>query len=168
MESSPSTRLEGSARVTYRHWNLDEKREEPIRAWNSYDGVPRSFTQLPAAHDFSLECEVEVDSDRTGSEFRVPAARRCEIAVNAEITVGPRRDRPRDSDSRRSGPLGSIRGVSLEPGQKYKFEFAFVDRRATLAIDGEGSSPTGRPVRRRRSTARSGSRYSSVRAAAAW
>ena len=35
------------------------------------------------------------------------------------------------------GVLGSVRGVSLEPHRTYLLEFAFVDRRVSLAIDGK-------------------------------
>src|SRR5262249_5925987 len=42
-----------SMSMTYRHWNFDSRKEEPIRAWSSYDGVPNSFGELPAVHDFA-------------------------------------------------------------------------------------------------------------------
>ena len=44
--------------VRYRNWHLDDRKENPIRAWNPYDGTPRRG-DLPAAHDFYLTCEVE-------------------------------------------------------------------------------------------------------------
>ena len=30
-------------RVEYLNWNLDERVEEPISTWNSYDGPPKSY-----------------------------------------------------------------------------------------------------------------------------
>ncbi|MBY0458967.1 MAG: S26 family signal peptidase, partial [Gemmataceae bacterium] len=40
--------------VRYRNWNLDDRAEEPIRAWSAYDGLARRRNELPAAHDFYL------------------------------------------------------------------------------------------------------------------
>jgi signal peptidase I len=56
--------------------------------------------------------------------------------------------------------LGSTGGVALEPGRRYRLEFAFIDRRVTLALDGRvvvppadlppaaKREPEPRPVRR--------------------
>jgi signal peptidase I len=41
------------------------------------------------------------------------------------------------------GGLGSVRGNGLEPGKTHRLEFAFVDRRVLLAIDGR---PVFQPV----------------------
>src|SRR5439155_10864118 len=41
------------ARLAYRHWNLDDQKEHPITAWNSYDGPARGTGPPDAAHDFS-------------------------------------------------------------------------------------------------------------------
>jgi signal peptidase I len=132
--------LEGSVGVTYRHWNFDERKEEPVRVWSSYDGLPRSFAQLPAAHDFSLQCEVEVVAASGEASFA------CRLfdgadAVSAEITVGPRPTGRAILTHDGHGPLGSTRGVSLEPKRRYTLEFAFVDRRATVALDGKTILP---------------------------
>ena len=99
--------------VTYRHWNLDERKEEPIRAWNAYDGAPRrSFGPYPAAHDFILTCEVEVTATTT-SEARFA----CRLmdgadAVSAEIAVGPRGTGQAQLVRENHGGLGTARGVS--------------------------------------------------------
>jgi signal peptidase I len=123
------------AGVTYRHWNLDDKREEPVRAWSSYDGQPRSFGQLPTANDFSIECEVEPTAASGGATF---AARLYDgtDAVHVEITVGPKASGLGVLSHDGKGVLATIREVSLEPGSPYRFEFSFVDRRAIVAIDG--------------------------------
>jgi len=50
-------------RVEYRHWNLDENREEPVKSANSYDGGgSRRESNIYPVHDFYLRCEVEVVS----------------------------------------------------------------------------------------------------------
>jgi signal peptidase I len=122
--------------LTYRHWDLDQKREEPVRAWSSYDGTPRSFGNLPTAHDFSIECEVEVTAAAGEGSF---ACRLFDGAdgVNAELTVGPRKTGRVHLSHEGRGGLAAAKGVSLEPGRTYRLEFAFVDRRATLALDGK-------------------------------
>jgi signal peptidase I len=126
------------AGLTYRNWNLDDRQEELIRAWNSYDGVPRHFGQLPAAHDFVLTCEVEVTSAAPGNESSFA----CRLldgadAVSAEIRVGPRTNGQAQLIRENHGGLGTASGVSLEVGRKYKLEFAFVDRRVLFALDGK-------------------------------
>lgn len=125
-----------SAGVRYRHWNLDERREGTIRAWNSYDGMPRAFNQLPPVHDFSMSCEIEVVSAAPEAVFA------CQLSdgadgVQAEITVGSPTSGLVTLTQQGKGVLGSIHHVSLEPKRTYLFEFAFVDRRVSLAIDGK-------------------------------
>jgi signal peptidase I len=126
------------AGVTYRHWNLDERKEEPIRVWNAYDGIPRrSFGVLPAAHDFILTCELEV-STTTTDEARFA----CRLmdgadAISAEFAVGTRATGQVQLVRENHGELGSAAGVALEPGRRYQLEFAFVDRQVLLALDGK-------------------------------
>jgi len=131
---------QASLGLTYRHWNFDDRKEETVRAWSSYDGVPRSFAQLPPVHDFSLECEVEVAAESPGASFACRLFDGTE-AVSAEVSVGPRASGLATLTHDGRGGLGSARGVSLEPGHTYRLEFAFVDRRATLAIDGKVMIP---------------------------
>ena len=123
--------------LTYRHWNLDDKREEPVRAWSSYDGVPRSFGQTAARSRFLVGVRDRSGASERRCEFRVPAARRRRRGQRRGH--GRRtRQRPGDSDPRRSrATLNPAHGVSLQPGRTHRFEFAFVDRRAILAIDGK-------------------------------
>jgi signal peptidase I len=126
------------AAVTYRHWHLDERKEEPVRVWNAYDGAPRHFGMLPAAHDFVLTCDVEVTSAAPGDE----ACFACRLldgadAVTAEIGVGPKAAGRAQLTREGHGGLGSASGVSLKPGRAHRLEFALVDRRALLALDGK-------------------------------
>jgi signal peptidase I len=138
LDASDTTRP--SAGVRYRHWNLDERKEEPIRAWNSYDGVPRSFNQLPAVHDFSFACELEVVSASPESVFECGLSDGVDNILS-EISVGPRANGLVVLTQSHKDVLGTIRGVSLEVGKSYRLEFSFVDRRAILAIDGKQILP---------------------------
>jgi signal peptidase I len=124
-----------SAGVTYRHFNLDDRKEEPVRAWTSYDGVPRSLAQLPAAHDFSVEFQVEVVTAGAEASFAVRLLDGAD-AVHAEVSVGPRAGGRAGLGRDGHGPLGAAGGVALEPGRTYRVEFSFVDRRVILAVDG--------------------------------
>jgi signal peptidase I len=123
--------------ATYRNWNLDERKEETIRAWNAYDGTPRhSFGPYPPAHDFILSCEVEVTATTTAE-----ASFACRLmdgadAVAAEISVGPKETGRAQLVREQHGGLGAAGGVALQPGSRYRLEFAFVDRQALLALDG--------------------------------
>jgi signal peptidase I len=153
--AAPEPRVEGGAlvldasespqavaAVTYRHWHLDERREEPVRAWSAYDGAPRHFGQLPAAHDFVLSCEVEVAAAAAGGE----ASFACRLldgadAVAAEVSVGPEAGGRAQLVREGRGALGSAVGVALVPGRAHLVEFAFVDRRVHFAIDGKEAVP---------------------------
>jgi signal peptidase I len=124
--------------VTYRHWQLDERDEEPIRVWNAYDGAPRNFKYLPTAHDFVLTCDVEVTAAAAGGE----ASFECRLfdgadAVTAELSVGPRATGRAQLTRENHGGLGAATGASLQPGRRHRLEFAFVDRRVLLALDGK-------------------------------
>src|SRR4029079_279963 len=110
-------------------------KEEPIKSWSSYDGYPRSFAQQPPAHDFSLECEIEVVAANAGASFAC-RLRDGADAVSTEIAVGARADGRADLNHDEHGPLQSAGRISLRPGHRHLVEFAFVDRRATFALDG--------------------------------
>src|SRR5207249_239389 len=74
--------------LTYRHWHLDDKREEPIRAWDAYNGNAQPFAGAAAVHDFLLTCEVEPAAGGGGTFA-------CRLfdgtdSVHAEIPVGPK------------------------------------------------------------------------------
>jgi signal peptidase I len=126
--------------ATYRHWNIDDRKEEPIRAWSSYDGVPlafgkAAFDSLDAVHDFGVECDVEVVAAGTDASFACRLTDGADAAA-AEVTVGRLSGGRAALSQEGKGPLASARGVSLEQGQTYRVEFSFVDRRAILAVDG--------------------------------
>jgi signal peptidase I len=127
--SGPDVRLE------YRHWQLDDRREEPVRSQNSYDGPGRGESNVYPVHDFVLSCDIEVVSAGPDGRFA------CRLfdgadAVAAEVAVGPRASGQAHLSHDRRGGLGSVGGVAFEPGRTHALEFAFVDRRVTLALDG--------------------------------
>lgn len=125
------------AAVTYRNWHLDDRKEEPVRVWNAYDGAPRHFGQLPAAHDFILTCDVEVTATTTDEACFSARLLDGADAVTAEISVGPKATGRALLTRENHGGLGTASGVSLQPGRTHRLEFVFVDRQAILAIDGK-------------------------------
>lgn len=129
--------------ATYRHLLLDEDQnaEQPVRVWNAYDGRPLNYRALPVARDFVLTCVVEVTATTTDE-----ASFACRLmdgadAVSAEISVGPKGTGRAQLVHEGHGGLTSTAGVSLQPGRAVRVEFAFVDRRATLALDGKQIGP---------------------------
>ncbi len=132
----------GGIGLTYRHWNLDAKEEEAVGDWLAYNGGPterrngfarRRPTAAPdPVHDFAVEFDLEViagpgtfavrlsdGADGVRADLPIlpdPAAIRVTHDGTAEVSTGP---------------------PGLAPGKTYRVEFAFVDRRASLAIDGK-------------------------------
>jgi signal peptidase I len=113
--------------------------------WNSYDGLrslgrlpltKRSFERLPPANDFSITCDVEVQASFGEASFACRLLDGAD-AVHTEITVGPKQNGLAIVNHDGTGPLATVRGVSLEPGRTHRIEFSFVDRRVILAIDGK-------------------------------
>lgn len=141
-------------RIEYRHWNLDENREETIRSVNSYEGGNQRESNIYPVHDFYFRCEIEVVSAQPGGSFA------CRLfdgqdAVAAEIAVGPKSQSRARLLHDRLGVLSTAAGNGLEPGRTYLVEFAFVDRRASLAIDGKlATAPSDLPAERERGKVR--------------
>lgn len=117
--------------LQYRHFNLDSKREQAVGDGYAYNGG--DFKTDPV-HDFMLECDVEV---RHGEGWVGLALTDGVDTMLAELRVGPTRVNGYgtclgDAD----GYIRTAPTVYLTPGKTYHVEFAFVDRRTTLAIDG--------------------------------
>ncbi len=157
--------LDGTAAavgLTYRHWNLDTREEEPVGDWLAYNGGPserrggfarrRPEAAPDPAHDFAVEFDLEVLAGAGAFAIRLSDGA---DAVKADLPVGPTAvEGPRVAHD--GGTLAATgRAVTLPPGRTYRVEFAFVDRRASLAIDGEEvvpaldlpADPPGRPRR---------------------
>jgi len=132
---------EGTRAITYRHWNPETKQAEPVGDWLAYNGAPAArrgtfARKLPEnvadpVHDFLLEFDLEVQSD--------PGLFACRLGdgadtVRAELPFGTNREFAIRHDG---GPDEKVTtGTFLKPGNTHRIEFAFVDRRASLAIDG--------------------------------
>ncbi len=152
--------------LTYRHFNLDTKREEPLHDFLAYNGQPadrQRFARSATApwgdpvHDFVAAFDLEVVA---GS-----GAFACRLtdnvdSVRADLPVGPQ-ELPAAQVAHDGGASPALRPwPALAVGSTYRVEFAFVDRRATLAIDGRDvmppldlpADPAGQP--RKRQTAR--------------
>lgn len=130
--------------VTYRHFHLDkptEEAEQPVFVWNAYDGRPPNRERFPAAHDFVLVCDVDVTATTTSEACFAARLLDGADAVTAEISVGPKATGRAQLTREDHGGIASATGVSLQPGRTQRLEFAFVDRRAHLAIGGKPVVP---------------------------
>ena len=132
LDAAASSQTE--VRLEYRHWNLDALAEEPVLSANSYDGSRRGASNIYPVHDFYLRCEVEVVAGSGSFACRLFDGA---DSVAAEVPVGPVADGQAVLSHDHHGGLSAAPGVGLKPGKTYTVEFAFADRRATLAIDGK-------------------------------
>ena len=148
--------------LTYRNWNLDSREEEPVNDFLGYNGQPperrgfgRSFP-VPLGdpvHDFSVTFDLDVKAGSGSFACRLSDGA---DSVRADFPIGvnsPLPDVQVAQDGGRTPATGT--GHRLEVGKTYRVEFAFVDRRASLAIDGTEvvpaldlpHDPPGRPRR---------------------
>lgn len=130
--------------LTYRHWNLDRRCEEPVGYALGYNGGPAGGRSefaagTPACRDFVLTFDLEVVAGAGSFACRLGDGADW---VSADLPVGNAADSPgvqvaHDGGARPvTGP-----GRRLDIGKTYRVEFAFADRRASLAIDGEEVVP---------------------------
>ncbi|QEL14414.1 S26 family signal peptidase [Limnoglobus roseus] len=117
--------------LTYRHWNLDDKQEGPITDWLAYNASQR---RRPApVHDFLFTCDLEVTAGSGRFACRLGDGL---DSVRAEFPIGAAAGEGVQLAADRGGTPPLQSGFKLEVGKTYRLEFAFVDRRAMLAIDG--------------------------------
>lgn len=141
-------------RLEYRNVNLDDRREEPIKSGNSYDGGVRRESNLYAVHDFYFKCDVEVIAANPDSTFALRLFDGLD-AVSVEVSVGKKATGQVRMTHDKLGPISSAAKVAMEPGSTYTVEFAFVDRRATFALDGKVvTAPADLPVEQKRGEVR--------------
>lgn len=134
--------------VTYRHRRLGTKTDDIITDGLGYNGRGSDFAsdEKPkdfAAHDFMVECEVEAVSGEKGAfEMRLldgADSVTVHLPIHPDTTGGTAllshdrggAERPFDAP------------FALVPGKRYTLEFAFIDRRVFVAIDGK---PTATPL----------------------
>lgn len=120
--------------LTYVHWNLDRRQEMPVDDWLAYNGPPHREKRV-SVHDFVFSCDLEVVAgaglfalrladglDTVRAEFPIGTGEGIRVGVNAD-------------------PPAVQASLGLQPGRVYRLEFAFIDRRALLVVDGVLSVP---------------------------
>ncbi len=117
---------------TYEQVALDDGKAQPLADEYAYNGGEP--TPITFVHDFLVECEVEVLAP-TGA--LLVGLTDGQDTVIAEVAISGA-DQP--SRLRVTGAATSAHELTgaglLQPGRSHRLEFAFVDRRAMLAIDG--------------------------------
>ncbi len=125
-----SSSSETTLGLSYRHRNVDTGVDDIIRDDHNYNGsrgVPRPV------HDFIVECEIEAVRGSGSLSFRLGDG---SDTVRLDLAVGA--TKPPSSTLAHDGGTAprSYPGLSLLPGQRYRLQLAFVDRQATMVIDG--------------------------------
>jgi signal peptidase I len=159
-------RLDGTAYpddwqwLVYQNWHLDESKAYPVLDEYTYNGSDAG-RRPEAVHDFMLECDVELVRGTGAVALGVTDG---EEQMIAEVPAGTHPESACLFASPLADPSGrtlhrTVPAVMLEPGRRYHLELAFVDRRATLTLDGkvlctpldrpaaDGRQPVERPVR---------------------
>lgn len=142
--------------LTYRHWNFDRRVEEPVGCDLGYNGGPAdgrsgfAASRSTACRDFVLTFDLEVVAGSGSFACRLGDGADW---VSADFPIGSTGNVQVAHDGG-AKPV-TAPGVRLHTGRTYRVEFAFVDRRASLAIDGDEvvtplDLPTGLPGRSRR------------------
>jgi len=124
--------------LTYRHRNLKTNKDEPVLDRLGYNG--EEWGEPARVHDFAVRCEIEVTAGRGLFACRLfdgADAVKVELPVAADAEPLYPAVVAHDGGS----PPTVVPGVRLVPGKKYRLEFAFVDRRATVALDGVELAP---------------------------
>jgi signal peptidase I len=124
--------------LVYRHWLLDENREESIRDWFAYNGGALRH-ELNDAHDFQVAFEVEVGAGSGAFAMKLSDGR---STVTAEIPVVAS-DQPAQGVTITGveSPPAAAPWIHFRENRTHRVEFALVDRRVMLAIDGSEAFP---------------------------
>ena len=116
--------------LLYRHWLLEERREEPIRDTFAYNGGALRH-ELKNVHDFIVEMEVEVGA---GAGTVAVGLRDGHDDVTVEIAAGPAQNlHLRDAAGKLLMEAGPCHFAA---GRTHRVQYAFVDRRVSLSVDG--------------------------------
>lgn len=125
------------ATLTYRNFLLDTRKCEPIRDEHAYNGGLRADREC--VHDFLIETEIDVSSGRGSLSLRL-----CDGHdwVEATLPVGSKRPVeafawPIDAPEQSRKLADSDKPLALRAKQRYRVEMAFVDRRLSVAVDGD-------------------------------
>jgi signal peptidase I len=157
-QGGPRLRLEteGAADyqwLVYRHTFAATDKARPVFDEYAYNGSDPTRPPEPV-HDFMIECDLEV---RTGNGWLAVGLDDGGNEILAEFPVGSLRDgthlseRPADGSGGEPTVYRTAPTFGLTPGKTYHVEFAFADRRASLAVDGRQLfAPLDRPAVARR------------------
>jgi len=120
--------------LSYRHRNLDTKADETIRDRLAYNGGV-NLGRVQSAHDFQVECEVEVLSGSGVLSLRLFDGA---DSVRADLPIGTIEEIAMEGGLSHDGGVQPklFAGAKLHPGLRHKVEFGFIDRRAFLFVDG--------------------------------
>jgi signal peptidase I len=140
--------------VAYRHFDLDTRKFLPIMDEYAYNSAePR---RLVPVQDVMFECDLEIQASGgslalgiTDGGDHLLADLPLGLAVGGSLRRVPGFSLP-GLKERPTAALAAC-GVSLQPGKRYHVEWAFVDRRVTLRIDGvDAFAPVDLPACRER------------------
>ncbi|HLW65046.1 MAG TPA: signal peptidase I [Gemmataceae bacterium] len=134
--------------LVYRHWLLDEKKEDAVRDVFGYNGGA-TRSELNFVHDFLIEFSLEV---QRGHGIFAIGLRDGRDDIQAEIPCGIESEQGRTLHIEKvdGGSLADVPFI-LHEGKTYRIEMAFVDRRISLAVDGrEVIAPLDLPAVRER------------------
>ncbi len=132
--------------LVYRHTFAVTDKARPIFDEYAYNGSDPARPPEPV-HDFMLECEMVV---RSGDGWLALGLNDGGSEVVAELPVGALKDGTHLGEWPADGGATTVYRTAptcgLKVGTTYHVEFAFVDRRATLAVDGrQPFAPVDRP-----------------------
>jgi signal peptidase I len=118
--------------VTYRHWDPDSGRYSPVHDFNAYNGSDTPGRNVVT--DLMVEAEVSAGPDARALAVRLDAG-----SDRFEVVIPVGNERP--TEVRRNGrPLvvsNPRPGVTLESVRSGLLEVSVMDRRLTVAVDGE-------------------------------
>lgn len=124
--------------LTYRHRDLDTNKDEVIRDRVGYNGSLRR--EWVPVHDFMIGCEVEVVGG-AGGAFAVRLGDGADT-VKVHMPVHPDTSSGTAVIAHEGGKEQAFaEPFALVPGRRYRLEFAFIDRRVLVAIDGKEMAP---------------------------
>jgi signal peptidase I len=121
--------------LVYRHTFATSDKARPVCDEYAYNGTDAARVPQPV-HDFMIECDLEV---RAGDGWVALGLDDGGSEVVAELPVGTLKDGTHLSEWPTDGEATVYRtapAFGLAPGRTYHVEFAFADRRASLAVDG--------------------------------
>ncbi len=132
--------------LVYRHTFGVTDKARPVFDEYAYNGSDPARAP-EAVHDFMVECDVQI---RSGDGWVALALDDGGSEIVAELPVGTLKEGAHLSEWPPNGGAGLVcraaPAFGLRTGQTYHVEFAFADRRATLAVDGrQPFAPVDRP-----------------------